>query len=247
MENDRESPLLTGYVDQLARIEAASSDELARIENAYREIQRRDGAAWWHAQNWRRVALVLIAALLVAFSIITVLAIQKSRVQAFVQPVQLTEENRMVLVGTPVDLFAYEPQEGEWMNMLAEWVRKYRWRGDEDAMIRTKHDWEWLRRHTCGAASKQLVTDEKRLDPYKKGKRTSVDLKASTKTDTPQSYQVIWEETRADIGLAHSEPRRYTGTFTVSRLRPSTMGELLDNRLGQCVNGYMIDPRIGSY
>jgi type IV secretory pathway TrbF-like protein len=246
VEPNIDSPALTGYVDQLARIEAASSDELARIENAYREIQRRDGAAWWHAQNWRRVALVLIAALLVAFSIITVLAIQKSRVQAFVQPVQLTEENRMVLVGTPVDLFAYEPQEGEWMNMLAEWVRKYRWRGDEDAMIRTKHDWEWLRRHTCGAASKQLLADEKRLDPYKKGKRSSVDLKTITKTQTPQSYQVVWEETRADIGLARSEPRTYTGTFTVARIRPETMRELLDNRLGQCVNGYGIDPRIGS-
>jgi type IV secretory pathway TrbF-like protein len=245
VETHIDSPALTGYVDQLARIEQVSSAELARIEQAYKEIQRRDGAALWHSKQWRRVALVLIAALMVAFSIIAVLAIHKSQVQAFVQPVQLTEENRMVLVGTPVDLFAYEPQEGEWMNMLAEWVRRYRWRGDEEAMIRTKHDWEWLRRHTCGAASKQLLADEKRLDPYKKGKRTSVDLKASTKTDTPQSYQVIWEETRADIGLARSEPRMYTGTFTVSRMRPSTMGELVDNRLGQCVNGYMIDPRIG--
>lgn len=246
MESHADSPALTGYVDQLARIEAASSEELQRIEQAYREIQRRDGAAWWHAANWRRVALVLIAALLVAFSIIAVLAIHRSQVQAFVQPVQLTEENRMVLVGTPVDLFAYEPQEGEWMNMLAEWVRKYRWRGDEDSMTRTKNDWEWLRRHTCGAASKQLLADEKRLDPYKKGKRSSVHLKTVTKTQTPQSYQVVWDETRADVGLAKEERQTYTGTFTVARIRPTTMAEHIDNRLGQCINGYGIDPRLGS-
>jgi type IV secretory pathway TrbF-like protein len=244
--------------DDLARIEAKlaaleqrltaapSGDELARIEAAYREIQRRDGAAWWHARRSALLVLVLAMALVGIGGILAWLALQKSQVQAFVQTVQVTDEGRLVQVGVPVDLFAYQPEDGAWMNMLVEWVRKYRWRGDEDGMVRTRNDWEWLRRHTCGAASVQLTKDEKLLDPYKKGKRTSVDIKAVTKTQTPASYQVIWDEVRADLGMPESKRTMHTGTFTVERLRPRTMAALLDNRLGQCTNGYGIDPRVGS-
>jgi type IV secretory pathway TrbF-like protein len=225
---------------------APEGDELARIEQAYREIQRRDGNAMWHARTWRHVAFRLLAALLLTCGVLTYLAVRHSQVQAFVQTVQMTEEGRLVQVGLPMDLLAYTPQEGEWMNMLAEWTRRYRWRGDEGSMLRTRIDWGWLKEHTCGAASKQLLDDEKKFDVYNPSKRTSLRLEPITKTRTPESYQVTWEEVRADKGLAKEDKRRYIGTFTVARVRPKTMAQLLENRLGLCVNGYHIAPHIGS-
>jgi type IV secretory pathway TrbF-like protein len=221
------------------------ADELARIEVAYKEIQRRDGNAMWHARTWRHVAFTLLGALLLSCVVLTYLAVRQSQVQAFVQTVQLTEEGRLVQVGLPVDLLAYTPQEGEWMDMLAEWTRRYRWRGDEGTMLRTRTDWGWLKEHTCGAASKQLLEEEKKFDVYNPSKRTSLKIEAITKTRTPESYQVVWEEVRADKGLAREEKRRYTGTFTVARFKPTTMAKLLENRLGLCVNGYATDPRTG--
>jgi hypothetical protein len=49
----------TGFVDQLRRIEDASAAEVERINHVYREIERRDGAANWHAALWFRFACLL--------------------------------------------------------------------------------------------------------------------------------------------------------------------------------------------
>src|SRR5262245_46522413 len=105
------------YVDQLAQIEETTAAELARIEQAYREIQRRDGAAQWHTMIWQRCALLLVVALLGMAGYVVYLAMQQSKVQAFVQPVQLTEDGKMVLVGIPQDLLAYQPQDSEYMDL----------------------------------------------------------------------------------------------------------------------------------
>ena len=174
-------------VDQLAQIEETTTAELARIEQAYREIQRRDGAAQWHTQIWQRFALLLVVALLGTTGYVVYLAMQAQQVQAFVQPVQLTEDGKMVLIGVPQDLLAYDPQDAEYMDMLAQWVTKRRWRGDDEAMKRTRNDWSWLYRHSCGHASKQLKLDEQKEQPFKASKaRASVEIKSLTKTATPE-------------------------------------------------------------
>jgi type IV secretory pathway TrbF-like protein len=223
-------------------LERIHDEEATRIQDAYREIQRRDGAAMWHAANWRKVALVLLAVVLVLLSVILYLAFQQSQVQAFVQTVQLADDTRLVQVGVPVDLLSYSPQEGEWKNLVVQWVRNYRWRVDDTL---SRHNWAWLARHSCGGASQQLARDEKRLEPFKADKRISVDVKSVTKTDTPTSWQVVWEEVDASKGVASTgTPQRHTATLTVGRLRPKKMAELLDNSLGQCVNGYNIFPPV---
>src|SRR5215510_13599503 len=126
----------TGYVDQLRRIEDASAEEVERIRAVYREIERRDGAANWHAALWFRFACLLAVVLIVAISAVVYFAMQASKVQAFVQPVQITDEGKMVLVGLPKDLLDYQPEDSQVIDMLAAYVIKRRWRGDDESMKR---------------------------------------------------------------------------------------------------------------
>ena len=246
-DNDRPGFLdATGYVDQLRRIEDASQAEVERIQHVYREIERRDGAAQWHTARWFRFACLLAVVLLVAISAVVYLAMQASRVQAFVQPVQLTAEGTMVLVGLPKDLLDYQAEDSQIMDMLAQWVIKRRWKGDDEAMKRTRNDWGWLYRHSCGYASKLLAADEIKEQPFKPSKqRASIEVKSITKTATPESWQVVWHEVTVDKLASTLREQDYIGTFTVGRVRPKTMTEAMDNRLGLCTNGYDIAPRAG--
>ena len=250
MDTNSETPGLlsaTGFVDQLARIEDASQAEVERIQHVYREIERRDGAAQWHAALWFRFACLLAVVLMVAISVIVYFAMQASKVQAFVQPVQITDEGKMVLVGMPKDLLDYQPEDSQVMDMLAQWVTKRRWRGDEEGYKRTRNDWSWLYRHSCGYGSKLLAHDEVLEQPFKPSKmRASIEIKSITKTTTPESYQVVWHEVTVDKLASTLKEQDYIGTFTVGRVRPKNLSEAIDNRLGMCINGYDIAPKVGS-
>jgi type IV secretory pathway TrbF-like protein len=233
----------TGMVDQLRRLQDAAPEEVERIKQVYREIERRDGAANWHAALWFRFACLLAVVLMVAISAIVFFAMQASRVPAYVQPVQITEEGKMVLVGLPKDLLDYEPEDSQWMDMLAQWVTKRRWRGDDEGYKRTRNDWAWLYRHSCGYGSKLLANDEVKEQPFKPSKmRASIEIKTITKTTTPESYQVVWHEVTVDKLASTLKEQDYIGTFTVGRVRPKTLPEAIDNRLGLCVNGFDLAP-----
>lgn len=212
---------------------------VARVQHVYREIERRDGSAQWHARAWRRFAVFLGMVLAGSVGANVYLAVKASRVQAFVQPVQVTDEGKMVLVGIPLDVLAYEPDEAAWMDMLTLWTTHFRWRSADTVLNRNL--WAWLYNHTCGEASKFLAKDEIEMQPFKPSKaRTSIDIKSITKTDTPKSYQVLWRERLIDGGGGTMTEYDYTGTFTVARTRPKTLDEAKDNRLGLCVNGYSL-------
>ena len=250
METNAESPGLlqaTGCAEQLQRLEDAAAADVERIQFVYREIERRDGAANWHAALWFRFACLLAAVLIVAISAVVYCAMQASKVQAFVQPVQITEDGTMVLVGLPKDLLDYQPEDSQVMDMLAQWVTKRRWRGDEEGLKRTRNDWAWLYRHSCGYGSKLLAHDEVTEQPFKPSKiRASIEIKSITKTATPESYQVVWHEVTVDKLASTLKEQDYIGTFTVGRVRPKNLSEAMDNRLGMCVNGVDLAPKVGS-
>ena len=250
METNSERPgwlTATGIIEELSRVQDASAAEVARIQQVYREIERRDGAANWHAALWFRFACLLAVVLIVAISAIVYFAMQASKVQAFVQPVQITEEGKMVLVGLPKDLLDYQPEDAQVMDMLAQWVTKRRWRGDEQDFKRTRNDWAWLYRHSCGSGSKLLAHDEVTEQPFKPSKmRASIEIKSMTKTATPESYQVVWHEVTVDKLASTLKEQDYIGTFTVGRVRPKNLSEAIDNRLGMCINGYDIAPKVGA-
>jgi type IV secretory pathway TrbF-like protein len=250
METDTTFPGLlqaTGDPEALRRLEDAAVADVERIKFVYREIERRDGAANWHAALWFRFACVLAVVLIVAISAIVYFAMQASKVQVFVQPVQITEDGKMVLVGLPKDLLDYQPEDSQVMDMLAQWVTKRRWRGDEEGLKRTRNDWAWLYRHSCGYGSKLLAHDEVIEQPFKPSKvRASIEIKSMTKTATPESFQVVWHEVTVDKLASTLKEQDYIGTFTVGRVRPKNLTEAIDNRLGMCVNGFDLAPKVGS-
>ena len=250
METNTDRPFrldASGVVEQLSRVQDASAAEVERVRRVYHEIERRDGAANWHAALWFRFACLLAVVLIVCISAIVYFAMQASKVQAFVQPVQVTEEGKMVLVGLPKDLLDYQPEDSQVMDMLAQWVTKRRWRGDEEGYKRTRNDWAWLYHHSCGYGSKLLAHDEVTEQPFKPSRvKTSIEVKSITKTATPESYQVVWHEVTVDKLAATLKEVDYVGTFTVGRLRPKTITEAMDNRLGICVTGYDLAPKAGS-
>jgi type IV secretory pathway TrbF-like protein len=212
-------------------------DTLQRMELAYQEIQRRDAQA--EARAWRKDRLVrfLCGMLAVFAGLLVWMAIDKQHIKAFVQTVQVTPEGTLVQLGVPQSLYDYQPAEGAYLDMLAQWVRWTRWRGGDERMARVQ--WAWAYRHACGMAHKLLKAAEDREKPFKpSGKRVAIEVKSVTKIAAPESYQVLWEETTTEPNAPAPKPQLWTGTYTVGRRTLTAMEDVLDNRLGICVAAY---------
>ncbi len=217
-------------------------DEWHRIEQAYREIQRRDGSAEQRAWRWERVALVVVGLFIMLLGVVVWQLLDARKVQAVVQVVRVDEQGSLVQVGIPQDILAYTPPDGLWMDMLGEWVRRIRWRGVDTVLARV--EWAWLYRHTCGQARRLLQTLEEREKPFEGGKTLrTVELKSLTKTPVPESYQVLWAETSTDKAQPTVKTALWTGTFSVGRYRPPTLADTLENRLGLCVTAFDLSPQ----
>ena len=145
-------------------------------------------------------------------------------------------------LGVPQHLYAYTPPDGVYMEMVAQWVRWTRWRGDDERMTRVQ--WAWAYRHTCGIAHKWLRALEEKEKPLRSGtKRVMVDVKSVTKIAAPESYQVLWEESVTEKNAPTVKTQMWTGTFTVGRIALKTMDDILDNRLGVCLTAYELSPQ----
>src|SRR2546426_8626745 len=212
-------------------------DEWQRIEQAYREIQRRDDRAEHRAWRWERFALTLLGLWLVTLGVMVWQLLDARRVQAFVQVVVQDEKGTLLQVGIPQDLMAYTPPDGVWIDMLGEWVRRIRWRGTDSVLTRAQ--WAWVYRHTCSQARRLVQAMEEREQPFKPGKKlVAVELKSITKTPVPESYQVLWTETSTERSSPMVKTTQWTGTFSVGRLQLPTLADAMDNRLGLCVNAF---------
>src|SRR2546422_5172378 len=169
----------------------AAPDEWQRIEQAYREIQRRDDRAEHRAWRWERFALTLLGLWLVTLGIMVWQLLDARRVQAFVQVVVQDEKGTLLHVGIPQDLLAYTPPDGVWMDMLGEWVRRIRWREEDNTHGRVQ--WAWVYRHTCGQARRMLQALGEKEQPFKPAKKlVAVELESITKLPAPENYQALW-------------------------------------------------------
>ena len=170
------------------------------------------------------------------------LVLTKHQVKAFVQTVQVTDEGTLVQLGVPQHLYDYTPPDGVYMEMVAQWVRWTRWRGDDERM--TQVQWAWAYRHTCGIAHKWLKAVEEKEKPLKVGsKRVAVDIKSVTKLAAPESYQVLWEEHLTEKHAPTVKTQLWTGTFTVGRTssRPWTTSSITAS--ASCITAYDVSPQ----
>ena len=217
-------------------------DEWAQIDQAYKEIQRRDGSAEYHAWQWQRFALALVALLVVLLGVVIWQLLEAKKVQAVVQVVQVDDKGAILQMGIPLNALAYRPPDGLWMDMIGQWVLRLRWRGVDTVLARS--EWAWLYRHTCGQARRLLQTLEEHDKPFEVGKiLRTVELKSITKTPVPESYQVLWVETSTEKAQPTVKTQLWTGTFSVGRYRPPSLADTLDNRLGLCVVAYDLSPQ----
>jgi type IV secretory pathway TrbF-like protein len=218
---------------------AGATEEWQRIEQAYREIQRRDTQAEYRAWRWERFALVLVGLWLATLGIMVWQFLDARKVQAFVQVVVQDEKGKLLQVGIPQDLLAYTPPDGAIMTMLAEWVRRERWRSNDTVLAKVQ--WAWLYRYTCGEARRMLQEIETKERPFEtKKKLVSVNIKSVTTTAAPAAYQVLWEESATEPFQPAVKTTLWTGTFTTGRYRPPTMTDVIENRLGLCVNAFSL-------
>jgi hypothetical protein len=222
-----------------------TTDEWQRVEQVYAEIQRRDGSAEYQAWRWQRLTYALLGLVLLQIGWNLYLWLDHRRVQAFVQTVQVDERGKLIQIGVPDTLLAYEPPDGVWMDMLGEWVRRVRWR-EEDARVHARAQWAWVYRHTCGSARRLLQAIEEKEHPFVPAKKlVSVDLKSMTKTPAPLSYNVLWTETATEKTLPVVKKSEWAGTFTVGRMQPPTLTDVMENRLGLCVTAFEMTPQPG--
>jgi len=221
---------------------AIPADEWHRIEQAYREIQRRDDQAEHRAWRWERFALALVGLWVVTLGVMVWQFLDARKVQAFVQVVVQDAQGKLLQVGMPQDLLAYTPPDGVWIDMLGEWVRRIKWRGTDPVLARAQ--WAWVYRHTCGQARRLVQTLEEKEQPFKGSKKlTAVELRSITKTPVPESYQVLWAETSTEPNNPTVKTALWTGTFSVGRIHLPTLADALDNRLGLCVTAFDLSPQ----
>lgn len=211
---------------------------MQKIILAYEETHRRDTNAERQRDRIASIARWAILAFLVLLGVFVWREVRRDEIQAFVQTVVVDDKGNYLLSGLPQKLLEYTPVEGQYMEMLAAWVRSVRWRTENPDFTQT--EWAWAYRHSCPDARKHLDYDQTQEKPFAKGqtKRVSVDIKSVTKTPTPESYQVLFEEVTTDAKRPEKKVALWTGTFTVGRYKPKTMADMIDNRLGLCVTGY---------
>jgi type IV secretory pathway TrbF-like protein len=215
---------------------------IQRMELAYKEIQRRDSQAEQRAWRKDKVVRSLGWVIVALVGVLLWMVYDKQQVKAFVQVVQVTDEGKLVQLGVPHNLYDYTPPDGVYMEMVSQWVRAIRWRGEDERMARVQ--WAWAYRHTCAAASKELKAIEDKEKPFKMGpKRVALEVKSVTKTPAPENYQVLWEESVTEKHMPTIKTQMWTGTLTVGRLTLKTMDDILDNRLGVCVAAFNLSPQ----
>jgi type IV secretory pathway TrbF-like protein len=217
-------------------------DVIQRMELAYQEIQRRDSLAEDRARRKDTLVQRLGLVILALVGVLIWMVLDKQQVKAFVQTVQVTEDGTLVQLGVPQHLYDYQPPDGAYMEMVAQWVRWTRWRGEDVNMAKVQ--WAWAYRHTCGTAHKFLKAIEEKEKPLKLGtKKVALEVKSVTKISAPDSYQVLWEEHTTERHAPTIKTQLWTGTFTVGRVTLTTMDDVLDNRLGICINGFELSPQ----
>ena len=210
-------------------------------EQGRTEVNERQIAALQRREAWMGGVLT-IAVLVIAW-----LVWNQRDVQPMVQVVQVTEEGKLFQVGQPAHVLDYTPEEGQWAEMLGEWLRREFWRG-KDQNKEERHDRRWVDLHTCPSARGALLPLRKIRHDDKKERdyddtTVAVDIDTVTKTPTPESFQVLWAKVVTSPKFPQGKTFGFTTTFTVNRVRFTRRADVQENFLGLCVASFSTEPR----
>jgi type IV secretory pathway TrbF-like protein len=224
-------------------------DMLAVLMNDQRGVaQAHTTAAERRAQAAERRFYVAAGVVVVALLVIAWLVWHQRDVQALVQVVQVTEEGKLLQAAHTVKALELTPEDGQWAEMLREWLRREFWRG-KDVNKEESLDRRWVDLHTCPSSRGHLQPLRTAREQDKKDKKTYgettvvVDIDTVTDTPTPQSYQINWSKFITSPEYPHGKPFPYTTTFTVGRVKLSRHADVNDNFLGLCVASFSTEPR----
>ena len=229
--NGQPPPLLT------AGPEPQRPAEIDLILAGYAEATRRDAVRAHARQDIRTVSHCLTGICLLLAGLLAWFAFRPQVLYAPIQPV-LVVDGQVQPVGPPLDLYAYQPPEGQWMTMLADWVQKWRGRG-VDRNLAAWHA-RWVTMYSCPPALAQVrasAAAEKPPDAGLGPKKVWVVITAVTKTPSATAFNVQWTET-VTVGAQAPVVEQWTGTFTVGRVRLGTAEMVTHNRLGLCVDNF---------
>jgi type IV secretory pathway TrbF-like protein len=205
----------------------------ATLDALLEEDTDQEKRAW----NWQLIAFGAMALAVASMGLAYVGWLTRPEVMPFVQLVQVDDQGRAQMRGEPMAVDTYRPQEGQWVQMLGEWVMRLRWRGVDKPQA--QQAWTWLEMHSCGAAREQLskyFEAEKPLEQLGVKKR-QLTLKNILKSDMPHAWTVLWEELEIN-GPQAPVTTVNSGTFTVGRRKVASTAMRLHNPLGLCVTGF---------
>src|SRR5262245_28230923 len=127
---------------------------ILKTDMMWQETQRRDGNAVWHSWKWMQGFFVMLGMWAITVFIGLWLYAHLREVEVVVQTVVYNAEGQFVSLGVPQKLLAYEPEDGQWRDMLEELVHKQQWRTDEPSATLVKPNWAWVCKQTPGGPTK---------------------------------------------------------------------------------------------
>src|SRR5262245_38827122 len=238
MAGRRWSAVSVVYTKQPSLVTNGRPDELdaEQTMRAYQALIARDGKAERRAFHWQLVCALLLLSV-VAVGVWDHLD-RRTEVVPMVQPVQVTDDSRVMNVGLPVKVLDYQPQDAQWFDMLGKWIKWVRWHGGDEVIAKDNKINAYL--YSCNHAIQFLEQAEKSEGLFKVSeKRTQIHFKSFNQTPSPKAYQVIWEEVTIE-NLMQPKRRTYTASFVVGRWAPKQQDDRFRNFLGLCVDSYDI-------
>jgi type IV secretory pathway TrbF-like protein len=215
----------------------ATTAQWTQAEATLDTILEQDTAQEKRAWNWQLIAFGTMLTTLASMGLAYVGWLTRPEVMPFVQLVQVDDQGKAQMIGDPLRVDVYRPQEAEWSRMLGEWVLRFRWRGVDKPQA--QQAWTWLEMYSCGAAREQLqkyIEVEKPMEQLGVRKR-QLTLKNIFKSDMPHAWTVLWEEMEI-TGPQAPVTTVNSGTFTVGRRKVANTAMRLHNPLGLCVTGF---------
>ena len=198
---------------------------IAKTDMMWRETQRRDGNAVWHSWKWMQGFFVVLGVWIGTVGIGLWLYAHSREVEVMVQTVVYNAEGHFVSLGVPQKLLEHEPEDGQWRDMLEEWVHKKQWRSDEPSATLARATGRGSISIPVAMRPSAWSKMRWRKSRSRRGRSRAASRCAAPRKPPRRRVFRWWEETTIDKAKATKDKLAYTGTFTVGRYKPPTRAD----------------------